>query len=43
MRDIANFLFEVGMLTKTPRTGFRFTGIVAASYPTGHRTGYAIG
>jgi len=26
MRDIANFLFEVGMLTKTPRTGFRFLG-----------------
>lgn len=26
MNDIANFLFEVGMLKKTPRTGFRFLG-----------------
>ena len=26
MKDIANFLFEVGMLSKTPRTGFRFLG-----------------
>ncbi|MEN6319665.1 MAG: HD domain-containing protein [Syntrophaceae bacterium] len=26
MDDIANFLFEVGMLKKTPRTGFRFLG-----------------
>ena len=26
MEEIANFLFEVGMLTKTPRTGFRFLG-----------------
>ena len=26
MKDIANFLFEVGMLKKTPRTGFRFLG-----------------
>jgi putative hydrolase of HD superfamily len=26
MKDIANFLFEVGMLQKTPRTGFRFLG-----------------
>ena len=26
MIDIANFLFEVGMLKKTPRTGFRFLG-----------------
>jgi putative hydrolase of HD superfamily len=26
MQDIANFLFEVGMLKKTPRTGFRFLG-----------------
>ncbi len=26
MRDIANFLFEVGMLQKTPRTGFQFLG-----------------
>ncbi|MDI6776478.1 MAG: HD domain-containing protein [Syntrophales bacterium] len=26
MRDIANFLFEVGMLKKTPRTGYQFLG-----------------
>lgn len=26
MQEIANFLFEVGMLNKTPRTGFRFLG-----------------
>jgi len=26
MQDIANFLFEVGMLNKTPRTGFQFLG-----------------
>ncbi len=26
MEDIANFLFEVGMLNKTPRTGFQFLG-----------------
>jgi putative hydrolases of HD superfamily len=26
MKDIANFLFEVGMLKKTPRTGFQFLG-----------------
>jgi putative hydrolase of HD superfamily len=26
MHDIANFLFEVGMLKKTPRTGFQFLG-----------------
>lgn len=26
MRDIANFLYEVGMLQKTPRTGFQFLG-----------------
>ncbi|MBM4270724.1 MAG: HD domain-containing protein [Deltaproteobacteria bacterium] len=26
MQDIANFLFEVGMLKRTPRTGFRFLG-----------------
>ncbi len=26
MNDIANFLFEVGMLNKTPRTGFQFLG-----------------
>jgi len=25
MEEIANFLFEVGMLNKTPRTGFRFS------------------
>lgn len=26
MQDIANFLFEIGMLNRTPRTGFRFLG-----------------
>lgn len=26
MKNIANFLFEVGMLKKTPRTGFQFLG-----------------
>ena len=26
MKDIVNFLFEVGMLRKTPRTGFQFLG-----------------
>lgn len=26
MKDIANFLFEVGMLQKTPRSGFQFFG-----------------
>ncbi len=26
MKNIANFLFEVGMLQKTPRTGFQFLG-----------------
>lgn len=26
MKDIANFLFEVGMLKKTPRSGFQFLG-----------------
>ena len=26
MKDIANFLFEVGMLNKTPRSGFQFLG-----------------
>ena len=26
MKDVANFLFEVGMLKKTPRTGFQFLG-----------------
>jgi putative hydrolase of HD superfamily len=26
MRDIADFLFEVGMLKKTPRSGFQFLG-----------------
>ena len=24
MKNIANFLFEVGMLKRTPRTGFQF-------------------
>ncbi|MBN2396980.1 MAG: HD domain-containing protein, partial [Deltaproteobacteria bacterium] len=26
MRSIANFLFEAGMLQKTPRSGFQFLG-----------------
>jgi putative hydrolase of HD superfamily len=26
MKDIANFLFEVGILSKTPRSGFHFLG-----------------
>ncbi|MBN1828671.1 MAG: HD domain-containing protein [Deltaproteobacteria bacterium] len=26
MKDIVNFLFEVGMLQRTPRTGFQFLG-----------------
>jgi len=26
VRDLANFLFEVGMLQKTPRSGFQFLG-----------------
>jgi len=26
MKDVANFLFEVGMLKKTPRSGFQFLG-----------------
>src|SRR4030065_1283661 len=26
MREIADFLFEVGMLKKTPRSGFQFLG-----------------
>lgn len=26
MQDIVNFIFEVGMLQKTPRTGFQFLG-----------------
>ena len=26
MKNIANFLFEVGMLKKTPRTGYQFLG-----------------
>ncbi len=26
MKNIVNFLFEVGMLSKTPRTGFQFLG-----------------
>lgn len=31
MRAIANFLFEVGMLKKTPRSGFQFLGSGAES------------
>ncbi|MDB9822482.1 HD domain-containing protein [Deltaproteobacteria bacterium] len=31
MKDIINFLFEVGMLKKTPRTGYQFLG-------SGHET-----
>ena len=26
MKDIVNFLFEVGILSKTPRSGFHFLG-----------------
>src|SRR3990170_4151919 len=26
MKDLINFLFEVGMLKKTPRTGYQFLG-----------------
>ena len=26
MKEIVNFLFEVGMLQKTPRSGFQFLG-----------------
>ena len=26
MKNIANFLFEAGMLKRTPRTGFQFLG-----------------
>ncbi|MBN2644793.1 MAG: HD domain-containing protein [Desulfuromonadaceae bacterium] len=31
MKNIANFLFEVGMLKKTPRSGFQFLGSGAES------------
>ena len=31
MKNIANFLFEVGMLKRTPRTGFQFLGSGAES------------
>ena len=31
MKNLANFLFEVGMLKKTPRTGFQFLGSGAES------------
>lgn len=31
MQDIVNFLFEVGMLKKTPRSGFQFLGSGAES------------
>ena len=31
MKDIANFLFEAGMLKRTPRTGFQFLGSGAES------------
>ena len=31
MKNIANFLFEVGMLKRTPRTGFQFLGSGAQS------------
>ncbi|PLX97411.1 MAG: phosphohydrolase [Desulfuromonas sp.] len=31
MKNIANFLFEVGMLKRTPRTGFQFLGTGAQS------------
>jgi putative hydrolase of HD superfamily len=31
MKNIANFLFEVGMLRRTPRTGFQFLGSGAQS------------
>ncbi len=26
MKDIVNFLFEIGILSKTPRSGFHFLG-----------------
>jgi len=31
MKNIANFLFEIGMLKRTPRTGFQFLGSGAES------------
>jgi len=31
MREIAHFLFEAGMLKRTPRTGFQFLGVGAES------------
>jgi putative hydrolase of HD superfamily len=31
MKNIANFLFEAGMLKRTPRTGFQFLGSGAES------------
>lgn len=31
MKNLANFLFEVGMLKRTPRTGFQFLGTGAES------------
>lgn len=31
MKDIANFLFEMGMLKRTPRSGFQFLGAGAES------------
>jgi putative hydrolase of HD superfamily len=31
MKDLANFFFEVGMLKRTPRTGFQFLGSGAES------------
>jgi len=31
MKNIANFLFEAGMLKRTPRTGYQFLGTGAES------------
>ena len=31
MKNLANFLFEAGMLKRTPRTGFQFLGSGAES------------
>jgi 5'-deoxynucleotidase YfbR-like HD superfamily hydrolase len=31
MKNIANFLFEAGMLKRTPRSGFQFLGTGAES------------
>jgi len=31
MKNLANFFFEVGMLKRTPRTGFQFLGSGAQS------------